>query len=30
VLNEFEHYARIERESVEGALKALAFTAAAE
>lgn len=30
VLNEFEHYARIERESVEGALKALAFKAAAE
>lgn len=30
VLNEFEHYARIERESVEAALKALAFTAAAE
>lgn len=30
VLNEFEHYARIERESVEAALKALVFTAAAE
>lgn len=30
VLNEFDHYARIERESVEAALKALAFTAAAE
>ncbi len=30
VLNEFEHYARIERESVEATLKALAFTAAAE
>lgn len=30
VLNEFEHYARIEREFVEAALKALVFTAAAE